>query len=149
VLSDAADTAGLECHPFRPDPLVIVLPEGHALAGRRSMALADLPDTDFVGLGEDSALQQLVSRQMRRSGRRITWRVRVRSLDNVCAIVGQGIGVGVVPAAVAQRARRGAGVRHVRLVDAWAQRSLVLCMRRRAELPVHAEKLVGWLLRAS
>jgi DNA-binding transcriptional LysR family regulator len=108
VLSDAADTAGLECHPFRSDPLVLVVPAGHALARRRTMPLAELPDADFIGLGEDSALQQLVSRQMRRSGRRLRYRARVRSLDSVCAIVGQGIGVGIVPAAVAERARRGA-----------------------------------------
>lgn len=147
VLSDAADTAGLECHPFRADPLVLVVPEGHALAGRRAISLAELTDSDFVGLAEDSALQQLVSRQMRRTGRRFGYRVRVRSLESVCAIVGQGIGVGIVPAAVAGRMRRSAGIRHVKLLDAWAQRSLMVCMRKRQDLPAHAEKLLAWLLR--
>jgi DNA-binding transcriptional LysR family regulator len=147
VLSDAADTAGLECHPFRPDPLVLVVPEGHDLAGRRTISLAELPDSDFVGLGEDSALQQLVTRQMKRSGRRISYRVRVRSLETVCAVVGQGIGVGIVPAALAERARRSAGIRGVRLLDSWAQRSLLVCMRKREELPAHAEKLLAYLLR--
>lgn len=147
VLSDAADTAGLECHPFRPDPLVLVVPAGHELAGRQGASLTELSDSDFVGLGEDSALQQLVSRQMRRNGRRVSYRVRVRSLESVCAIVGQGIGVGIVPAAVAQRARASAGIRHVGLLDAWAQRSLMVCMRKREELPAHAEKLLAYLLR--
>lgn len=147
VLSDAADTAGLECHPFLPDPLVLVVPAGHALAGRRNVSLADLPPSDFVGLGEDSALQQLVTRQMRRTGRRNAYRVRVRSLESVCAIVGEGIGVGIVPAAVARRARRSTGVRAVGLLDAWAQRSLMVCMRKREELPAHAEKLLAYLLR--
>jgi DNA-binding transcriptional LysR family regulator len=147
VLSDAADTAGLECHPFRPDPLVLVVPQGHELAGRRAISLGELADHEFVGLGEDSALQQLISRQIRRSGRRVAYRVRVRSLDNVCAVVGQGIGVGIVPAAVAQRARRSAGIRAVMLLDGWAQRSLLVCMRKRQELPAHAEKLLAYLLR--
>ena len=148
VLSDAADTAGLECHAFRPDPLVLVVPAGHALASRRTVSVAELPDADFVGLGEDSALQQLISRQMRRAGKRIAYRVRVRSLESVCAMVGEGIGVGIVPQAVARSARRGAAIRHVRLRDAWAQRSLVVCMRKREELPAHAEKLLAHLLRA-
>jgi DNA-binding transcriptional LysR family regulator len=147
VLSDAADTAGLECHPFRPDPLVLVVPEGHALSGRRTLSLAELSETEFVALGEDSALQQLVTRQIKRSGRRFTYRVRVRSLENVCAVVGQGIGVGIVPAAVARRARRSAGIRAVRLLDAWAQRSLMVCTRRREELPAHVEKMLAFLLR--
>jgi DNA-binding transcriptional LysR family regulator len=148
VLSDAADTAGLECHAFRPDPLVLVVPAGHALASRRTVSVAELPDADFVGLGEDSALQQLISRQMRRAGKRVAYRVRVRSLESVCAMVGEGIGVGIVPQAVARSARRGAAIRHVRLRDAWAQRSLVVCMRKREELPAHAEKLLAHLLRA-
>ena len=147
VLSDAADTAGLECHAFRPDPLVLVVPEHHELAGRRTIALAEVPDFEFVGLGEDSALQQLIARQMKRSGRQIIYRVKVRSLENVCAVVGQGIGVGIVPAAVAQRSRRSAGIREIRLLDQWAQRSLVVCMRRRSELPAHVDKLLAHLLR--
>jgi DNA-binding transcriptional LysR family regulator len=146
VLSDAADTAGLECHPLRPDPLVLVVPQGHALAGRRAVSLGDLAEHDFVGLGEDSALQQLISRQIKRLGRRVAYRVRVRSLDNVCAVVGQGIGVGIVPAAVAQRARRSAGIRILKLLDGWAQRSLMVCMRKRQDLPAHAEKLLAYLL---
>ncbi|MBA2965147.1 MULTISPECIES: LysR substrate-binding domain-containing protein [Ramlibacter] len=147
VLSDAADTAGLECHQFRPDPLVLVLPDGHDLAGRRAISLAELPDSEFVGLADDIALQQLITRQMKRSGRRVIYRVRVRSLENVCAVVGQGIGVGIVPAAVAQRERRSAGIRCVRLLDSWTQRSLLVCMRKREELPAHAEKLLAYLLR--
>ena len=147
ILSDAADTGGLECHPFRSDPLVLVVPAGHALAGRRTVSLADLPGSDFVGLGEDSALQQLVSRQLRRAGRPMHYRVRVRSLESICAVVGQGIGVGIVPAAVGQRARRSAGIRPVKLQEAWAQRSLMVCMRKREDLPAHAEKLLAWLLR--
>jgi molybdate transport repressor ModE-like protein len=147
VLSDATDTAGLECHPFRPDPLVLVVPAGHALAGRRGVSAAELTDSEFVGLGKDSALQQLVARQMRRTGRPMTYRVRVRSLENVCAIVGQGIGMGIIPEAVALRARRGSGIRLVKLQDAWAQRSLLVCMRARDELPAYARKLLGWLVR--
>jgi DNA-binding transcriptional LysR family regulator len=123
--------------------------QGHPLAGRRSIALADVPGNDFVGLGDDSALQQLVGRQLRRINRQTNYRVRVRSLESVCALVGQRVGVGIVPSAVALRTRRTAGIRHVMLQDAWAQRSLMLCMRKRAELPAHAEKLLAYLLKLS
>jgi DNA-binding transcriptional LysR family regulator len=57
VLSDAADTAGLECRPFRADPLVLVVPAGHALERRRTVPVGELADSEWVGLGEDSALQ--------------------------------------------------------------------------------------------
>jgi DNA-binding transcriptional LysR family regulator len=147
VLSDAADTAGLECRPFRADPLVLVVPAGHALERRRTVPVGELADSEWVGLGEDSALQQLVTRHVRRSGRRVTYRVRVRSLESVCSMVGQGIGVGIVPEAVANRARRSTGIRLVKLQDAWAQRSLMVCMRSHDQLPAHARKLLEWLIR--
>jgi DNA-binding transcriptional LysR family regulator len=147
VLSDAADVAGLECRPFRRDPLVLVFPSVHALARRKSASLDDLTDIDLVGLSEESALQRLITTQLRRAGKRVAYRVRVPSLESVCAMVDQGIGVGIVPAAVAQRARRSMAIRAVGLAESWAQRSLLLCMRKRAELPAHTEKLMAYLQR--
>lgn len=149
VLSDAADTAGLECQLFRHDPLVLVVPREQALASRRSVSIAELPTHEFVGLGQDSALQQLIERQTKRSGRRIAYRMRVRSLENVCAVVGQGIGVGIVPAAVAARMRRSAGIREVKLQDAWSRRSLLMGVRQRDGLPTHVKKLLAYLVSAS
>ncbi len=130
VMSDAADAAGLQCAVWRADPLVLVTPRGHALAGRRRVWLEDVVDEPFLGLHEHNALQALVTAQARRLGRALPCRVRLGSLEAVCRMVGRGAGVAIVPRAVAEREARGAGLRRVALGDAWAARQLVVYARR-------------------
>jgi DNA-binding transcriptional LysR family regulator len=149
VLSATADGTGLELHPFRPDHLVAIVEKGHRLAGAERIQAEELLQEPFVGLAEGSALQTLVAHEARKLGRRIHYRVRLLSLDSVCRMVGQGAGVGVVPWAVANRNAADAGICAVRLSDSWAERSLVVGVRRRRELPSHAAKLLEHLLNAA
>ena len=62
-------------------------------------------------------------------------------------MVALGVGVGIVPQAVASRA--GGKLRRVRLRDAWARRRLLLCVRSLDELPAHARQLLQALLSAA
>jgi DNA-binding transcriptional LysR family regulator len=149
VVSDLADLEGLEVFSFCPDPLVLVVPQGHALAGRRTVSLADVADCEFVGLVEGSALQSHLAHQARRLGRQLSYRVRLRSFEAVCRMVGLGIGVGIVPQAAAVRCARSAKIRRLALTDAWADRNLVLCVRSLDELPIYARQLVQHVLAAS
>lgn len=146
VVSDAADLDGLETCMFRPDPLALVVPRDHALASRASIGLADVADQAFVGLVEGSALQAHVTRHARRLGKRLNYRIRVRSFESVCRMVGLGIGVGIVPLAVAMRCARSAKVKRLALTDAWAARNLVVCVRRFDALPLHSQQLVRHVL---
>jgi DNA-binding transcriptional LysR family regulator len=59
--------------------------------------------TTFVGLGEDSALQQHLDLQAGRLGLRMRTRIRLRSFEAVCRMVEAGVGVAVVPAIAAER----------------------------------------------
>jgi DNA-binding transcriptional LysR family regulator len=148
VVSDLADLEGLETFGFRADPLALVVPRDHVLAGRASVGLAEVVDCAFVGLAEGSALQEHVARHARRLGKRLNYRIRLRSFESVCRVVGLGIGVGIVPQAVAARCARSAKVRRIALTDAWAARNLVLCVRHLDELPTHAQQLVQHVLTA-
>jgi len=56
VLTDLAGAEGLETYPFRIDRLVVVVPRGHPLAGRRDIAFVDVLNEEFVGLVAGSAL---------------------------------------------------------------------------------------------
>jgi DNA-binding transcriptional LysR family regulator len=142
VVSDSVDRDGLQTLAFRPDPLVLVVARGHALAPRRSLALADAVDLPFVGLAEGHALQDHVTHQARRLGKHLNYRARLGSLESVCRLAGLGVGVGVVPMAVAARCGPGFKVRGIRLTDAWAARHLVVCVRQLDQLPRPARQLV-------
>jgi DNA-binding transcriptional LysR family regulator len=145
LLSDAADLAGLEVHPWRPDPLVLVVPRGHPWATRAEIGLAEVAGAPLVGLAEASALHAHLAQHARRLGQRLLYRVRLRSFEAVCTLVGQGVGVGIVPRAVAQRCARAASVQRVPLSDAFAARALVLGWRSEATLTPAAERLVAHL----
>ncbi|WNG52911.1 LysR family transcriptional regulator [Archangium minus] len=142
IVSDSVELAGLETFPFRMDRLVLVTPRAHPLTAHRELRFAEVLDHEFIGLATGSALQDYLSEHAARAGRRLKFRVRLRSFDAICRLVERGIGIGVVPETAARRCQKSMGIRGLRLTDAWAQRRLTLCVRRFAELPVHAQQLV-------
>lgn len=146
IVSDAVATDGLECAPFRRDDLVAVLPRGHALARRKRLALAELAMHEFVGLAAGSALQQHLTTQARQAGLSLQVRVRVGSFEALCHMVAQGIGVGIVPAAAAERWAASMNLRCVPLAEAWARRELLACVRPGEALPRHARQMLAHLL---
>ena len=139
IVSDAVDLAGLEASPSGEDHLVLVVPRGDALARRRRAALRDVLDREFVGLAGSSPLQELVSHNAQRLGRRLAYRVRVRHLEAVCHMVEQGVGVGIVPQAVAARCAKSMRIARIALTDDWAVRNLMVCVRRSEDLPANAQ----------
>ncbi|CAN7377688.1 LysR family transcriptional regulator [Variovorax paradoxus] len=146
IVSDAIDTEGLECHPFRRDDLVLVMPRGHALAGRRRVMLAEVIDSEFVGLPADSALQLLLTQHARALGRHLAYRVRVGNFEAVCRMVAHGIGVGIVPQTAAERCARSMKIARAALGDAWAERTLMACVRSSQELPLNARRMLEHLV---
>jgi DNA-binding transcriptional LysR family regulator len=90
-------------------------------------------------------LQEHIAHHARRGGKALSYRVRLRSFDAVCRMVGQGVGIAIVPRVAAARYGRAAGVRRVALADDWAARDLVLCVR--DTLPAYAAALVEYALR--
>ena len=145
IAAGHADLSGLEVTPFRTDRLVLIVPPGHALAGRPQIAFAEVMGFDFVGLAGDSALGGHLAGHAARAGGRLRMRVRVRGLDAVCRMVALGAGVAVVPQAAAQRWGGRGRLARVALEDAWAERQLVVAVRRADALPSHARRLVEHL----
>ncbi len=128
VVSDWIELTGLETVPFRQDRLVVVTPPGHPLASRAQVAFIDVLDSEFIGL--------------RRAGRPLHYRVRLRDFDSLCRAVAAGAALGVVPLSAAARSAATLGLGIVPLSDAWALRTLVLCVRERDALPVYARQLL-------
>ena len=146
IAADHADMTGLEYHPFRRDRLMLAMPEGHALSGKGPVAFAEALAFDFIGLDDDSALQRHVADHAARTGRRMRVRAKARSLDLVCRMVGAGAGLAVVPQAASRRGAAGPGLVLVPLTESWAERRLMLVVRRRDQLPPYAGRLLGYLL---
>ncbi|WP_242452030.1 LysR substrate-binding domain-containing protein [Serratia marcescens] len=103
IVADHADLRGLTSYPFRQDRLVLALPPGHALSGRRQVSFADALPFDFIGLPEESALQQHLEQLAIRSGGPMRLRARAAHFDAICRMVLRGAGLAVVPEESAQR----------------------------------------------
>lgn len=126
IVADYVGTEELATRFFREDRLVAVLPGTAARATQRALPFADLLQRPFVGLPVESGLSRLLQRQALTHGRGLHHRVRVRDLDAVMHLVGEGVGVAVVPEGAARRlASERVQVRP--LADAWATRRLLLC----------------------
>lgn len=146
LVADSADLHDLQVFPVRPDPLVVITAEHAAQAIPNPTCLADVSHLDFAGLVAGSALQEHIATQGRQAGRHLHYRVRVRSLDAVCRMAGNGVGIAIVPLATAERHRQALRLRLFPLSDSWARRHLVLCIRDAEALPTYVHALMQHIL---
>lgn len=146
IVADHADLRGLESYPFRADRLVLALPPGHDLCGRASVGFAESLRYEFIGLSADSALQRHLEQLAMRSGGSMQLRAQAGSFEVICRMVMRGAGIAVVPE---ELARQLPGIRQqvIALEDDWATRRLSIAVRKLAQLPLPAQRLVAFLQR--
>ncbi|CAH0347883.1 LysR substrate-binding domain-containing protein [Aquabacterium sp. CECT 9606] len=142
VLADSVDTTGLQSFLLGNDPLMLVMPRDHEWVRRKQVSFAEVAHCPLVGLQAGSALDDHLAGHARRLGVRLRYRIRLRSFEAICRMVGQGVGLGVVPRSAAQRYARSAKAKAISLTDPWAGRSLVICVRDAEVLPAHARQLI-------
>lgn len=150
VLADAgAQGAGVVLWPYRQDRLVLIVPQGHALAQRARVAFAEVLDQAFVMLHSGSAIHTFTMNAAAALGRHLDVRIQVRSFEAVCRMVGAGVGIGLVPRSAVPRAGLSEPPVVVALDEAWAQRDLQVCVRQGVELSGFASALVQHLRASS
>ena len=140
VLSEGADTNGLQLRPFAIDRLVVVVARDDELAGVKRVAFADILHRHFIGL-MGSALQDHIDAKAARLGARLTMRLRMRSFEGISRMAAAGVGVGIVPETAVRRLRRSIRIASVHLVDEWALRRLAICVHGEEELATPARSL--------
>ncbi len=146
IVADSVGLDGLEQIPFREDWLIGIAAAGHPLARHEQVAFADLIDTDFIGMTDGSALQVHLAEQAKALGKRIHYRVQLKSFDAICRLVASGVGIGVVSRHAALRARATMDeLRLVELTDSWAHRKLTLCARSFDTLPRYTRDFIAFL----
>ncbi|PLZ02127.1 LysR family transcriptional regulator [Burkholderia sp. WAC0059] len=145
VMASTADMKGLQTFPFRTDRLVVVAPKSHPLAARAAgpgVAFAEIVSQDFVGLADGSALQEHLARHAEQLGKRLKYRVRLRSFDVICQMVEREVGIGILPERAAERCARTLAIQVVPLTDEWASRELRICLRSFDDLPAYGKRLI-------
>ncbi|WP_432241089.1 LysR family transcriptional regulator [Herbaspirillum robiniae] len=123
----------LPTQPYREDRLVLAVPHGHPLAKKKRVRLEDILPHEVIGLSEGAALSLALGRLAAQSGQVLHMRVMVRSFHSMAAMIAQGIGIGLMPAKVAELLVGGDRFGTVAVEGEWATRRFVLCHQ-----PAHA-----------
>jgi molybdate transport repressor ModE-like protein len=145
IIADSVDSGPLQTLPFREDQLFVVLARSHALARRKHLHFSEVMEQHFVGLSDGSALQEHLAGHALRAGKRLQYRVRLRSFDGICRMVEKNVGIGIIPATAALRCQQSMAIQCIPLRDAWARRHLLICIRNQDELPGHTRQLLQQL----
>ena len=154
VLAPPLTDARLRTWPYRQGALAVVLPRGHALtapghalvrAGDGALPFEALLDYDIVGLPLGASVHELMLQRALALGRSLNARLQVRGFDAIAQLVDAGLGVAVLPAAVAQRFARLFDIEVRPLAEPWAQRTYLLAAREQPVLPTVVQRFVDAL----
>jgi DNA-binding transcriptional LysR family regulator len=89
---------GLDYRVLASDPLTLIVPADHALAGREVVDLADLPDShQFIQFSKGTGLRRQVEAAFARAGVEPGQHFQVGQIYDMIRLAARGIGVTVVP----------------------------------------------------
>jgi len=145
VFADRTPAEGLLTVPYRPDELVLIVPQRHPLENSQRVAFADTLDYAYVSLPPSTSLALRLSEESLRLGKAMRLRIQVRSFDVLCRMVVATGGVGVLPRLAAEPHARSMSLRLIPLTDEWAHRWLLLGVREVDTLTVAARLLLAHL----
>lgn len=143
VAADVADLGSLQTQPLIEDRLVVLASSSHRIASEQSVAFSDIMREPFVGVS-DAALEAHLAERASRLGRQLSYRTRLRRVQDVSMLVAAGVGIAILSeSAAAELDSQGSTI--IPLEDAWAHRHLYLCARNFRSLTPQAKLLVQHL----
>lgn len=145
IFVEGAPTHGLNVLPFRTDRLVILCARTHPLSGVDEIDFRSCLSYDFVGLNRGSSLLNAISSAAHDIGFPLRLRVQVRSFDAMSEMIASNLGIGVLPLGACCRKLAPLALKAVRLVDAWAERRLLIATSATRALSSSAALLVEHL----
>jgi DNA-binding transcriptional LysR family regulator len=87
----------IEWKPLTAERLVLGVPEGHPLAGREAVTVADLEPYDLVALRTGSGLRHIADAYFAAHGVVMTPVIEATELSTLRALVRDGVGVALIP----------------------------------------------------
>jgi len=135
----------LETFSYHSDQLVLITPNDHPLVRRHSVSFGDTLPFDYVGLHTGSSINLQLAQAAAELSKPLSLRIQVTGYDALCFMVEAGLGIAVLPEAIAKRYTETVRFRLLRLDEPWARRDLRICVRSYAALPVAARMLVDHL----
>lgn len=146
IVADPATLDGLMYKILCDDPLVVFMSSSNMLSDRHDINFAELANDEFIGLSENTALQEHIDGHASTLGIRLNYRVRMGAMDAVMQVVSQGAGLAILPQQVVSRVIGSYQGKWIPLTDEWAKRKLFICARDFEELPSYINEFIDFLL---
>lgn len=121
-----AGAEGLVSRVLAREPIDVAVPAGHPLAGRSVLRAADLAGTEWIGVPVGYPFDTILRAVELRLGESLTRRVRLRDNRLVEALVGEGVGLALLPRFTTPAVE---GLRLLPLEGVPARRSIVALCR--------------------
>ena len=96
ILGRPPEDADLVAEPFMDNPLVVIAPAGHALAGQREIPMARLADEPFVVRERGSGTRIAMEKSFAEQGRSLKTGMEMTSNEAIKQAVEAGLGLGIV-----------------------------------------------------
>jgi len=145
IVSSSVPATGLITRPLTNDNLVLIVPPTHKFAINKKVDFERVLFEPMVGLTSGDALQSHIEAHARKLGITLNVRIRLKTFESVCQLVGHGVGVAIIPERTAKRFRRKFGFDVVRLNDSWAMRQLCVCFQDLTQLSAPMRNLLLFL----
>jgi DNA-binding transcriptional LysR family regulator len=145
IILEGLRTEGLQTFPYRSDRIAAVMPAGHALAANAAMRFVDVLEHDVVALESGSSMMRLLAEQAVVAERTLQLRIQVRSFEAVCRMVQSGLGIGLLPYQAAVALGHGLSLVVRPLPEEWAERQMLICVRKERAANSSVEALLQHL----
>ncbi len=145
IIAGNLPAPGLHVLPYRADRLIVVMPEGHPLAEKPSLRLADIAEYDVIGRKRGSAIDTLFTNAALEYNTAVKPRLRVTGFEAVCRMAEANLGIGLVPEKCVERHMRSMAIAVRPLDEPWSLRQLHLCIASVENLSPAGRLLLGHL----
>ena len=154
VLSGDADL-GLVSYPrhggeiasidWQEQPMVLVVPPGHRLAGKKSIPVSELDGEDYVGFTQELTIHREVDRQLRRSHVAVQIVHEFDNIETIKRAIEIGSGIALLPAPTVWRETSTGSLVAVVLDDLSLVRPLGIVHKRSKRLTTAMQKFIDLL----
>lgn len=148
IIVEGLRTDGLETYPYGGDHIAVVMRADHPLASVPHLRFDDVLEDDLVALEGGSSMMRLVAEQAVIAHRTLQLRAEMRSFEAVCRMVQVGLGLGLMPFQVASLLGQAMGLVARPLEEDWAQRRMLLCVKKERVANTSVAKLIDYLVKA-
>ena len=147
IIVEGLRTDGLDTVAYRTDRLAVVMCEDHPLAGVENLRFTDVLDDELIALESGSSMMRLLAEQAVIAEKPLQLRVQVRSFEAVCRMVKAGLGTGLLPHEAASALGKGMGLVVRPLSEEWAERTMLLCVKKDRPANSSLTKLLSHLVK--